>query len=597
LCVVIAGCSIGATAWVAAASTSVNIQERHSEDLNAAADIYDTALGYAATHQSWDGVEAVLDPKAARYDRQIFLDTPTKLVYPEGAGLRGDLKPAALVNPLEVVPLPGAGKAGRTIDPRAVGPMRLTEPERLAIRRSTERFVDCLRRQGRDARVRELPTGRAVAEVDGSVVGPAVVPGPPAAKVEPTPANPPTRAPDQAEPCSQAPVEQTATEQRAGAELLALVNDCLRRQDQTPVAGEVLDPAALGAESDDPVFRNCVDTARREQLAPYVAPPATLYITGQTDTELSPGLSAEAKTRIALLALLIGALTVAAGAFAASRIVRPLRDLTTAAKRVGGGDRSARVSTADTGQIGELATAFNRMAEELDGAEERRKQMVSDIAHELRTPLGNIRGWLEATQDGVVTFDDALAESLLDESLLLQRIIEDLQELSLADAGKLVFHPEPIEVSDLLRQVAAAHSRAADQARVTLDVSCPRPVQLTADSNRLRQALGNLVANAVRYTPAGGLVILRAERAGETVVIEVSDTGLGMTAEELRHVFDRFWRAEQSRSRLSGGSGLGLAITRHLVEAHDGVISVRSSEQGGGTVFAITLPLKEEATR
>ncbi len=255
--------------------------------------------------------------------------------------------------------------------------------------------------------------------------------------------------------------------------------------------------------------------------------------------------------------------------------------------------------------------------------------MVSDVAHELRTPLSNIRGWLEAAQDGLADPDPAFVSSLLEEAVQLQHIIDDLQDLAAADAGVLRLHPEPVRVGELLGQVAAAHQARADTAEVTLRVETAdgRVPEVAADPVRLRQAVGNLVSNAVRHTPPGGTVTLRAYGGGAAgggawsrsedgsgsdsptghgseggsgsrggsgfppgdVVIEVADTGTGIPAEDLPYVFDRFWRAEKSRSRRTGGSGLGLAIVRKLAEAHGGTAGAASTE-GEGSVFSIRLP-------
>jgi signal transduction histidine kinase len=216
--------------------------------------------------------------------------------------------------------------------------------------------------------------------------------------------------------------------------------------------------------------------------------------------------------------------------------------------------------------------------------------MVSDVAHELRTPLVNVRGWLEAAQDGMAHLEPALVASLVEETVLLQHIIDDLQDLALADAGKLRMHPEQVSVRSILTQVAAAHQSRANAAGVELRVAVVGEPDLSADPTRLRQALGNLVSNALRHTPAGGRVVLwaRTETPGE-VLIDVTDTGSGIDAESLPYIFDRFWRADRSRSRTSGGSGLGLAITHHLVAAHGGRIDVRSTP-GTGTTFTIHLP-------
>jgi len=222
--------------------------------------------------------------------------------------------------------------------------------------------------------------------------------------------------------------------------------------------------------------------------------------------------------------------------------------------------------------------------------EAQRKAMVSDIAHELRTPLSNIRGWLEAAQDGVAEADDVLVASLLEEAMQLHHIIDDLQDLAMADAGTLRLHREAVSTQELFAQVTAAHRARAEAVGVTLAAE-DGDVELSADPVRLRQVVDNLVTNAVRHTGTGGSVRLRGFTDGTDVVLEVRDTGSGIAADDLPHVFDRFWRAEKSRSRQTGGSGLGLAIVRKLVEAHGGKVEV-ASELGVGTVFRVRLPAR-----
>ncbi|WP_406178300.1 ATP-binding protein [Streptomyces sp. NBC_00996] len=236
-----------------------------------------------------------------------------------------------------------------------------------------------------------------------------------------------------------------------------------------------------------------------------------------------------------------------------------------------------------------LAVAFNELTERRERMEAQRKAMVTDIAHELRTPLTNIRGWLEVTRDGIVDPDPELLASLHEEAVVLQRVIDDLQDLAAGDAGALKLHRGEVRADELLEQVAAAHRVGAEAAGIRLLTSADGTPWLDADPVRMRQALGNLVSNAIRHTPADGTITLSVRGRDGQVVFEVADTGTGIAPEDLPSVFDRFWRAEKSRSRRTGGSGLGLPIVRQLVAAHGGTVTV-NSEPGVGSVFTLRLP-------
>ncbi|MFJ1600934.1 sensor histidine kinase [Streptomyces sp. NPDC088261] len=356
-------------------------------------------------------------------------------------------------------------------------------------------------------------------------------------------------------------------------------------------------PTKAPSEDNTSLVNTCISTSRAEQLAPYVAPVALLYVSSPARAATTFfDLSRGNRARIAGGSALVLLLTVTVTTLAGIRLVRPLRALTHAARRMEDGDTSARVRVTGGDELGRLAVAFNSMSERREQLESVRKAMVSDVAHELRTPLSNIRGWLEAAEDGVVAHDQILLTSLLEEALLLQHVIDDLRDLSAADAGELRLRKEWVDVGELLAQTAVAHRVNAEGAGVGLSVSgsFPSPLPgllLEADPVRLRQAVGNLVSNAIRHTPRGGVVTLRARAEGAHVLIEVADTGGGIAADELPRVFDRFWRAEKSRSRQTGGSGLGLSIVRKLVEAHGGGVGV-SSEVGVGSVFTLTLPVE-----
>lgn len=240
-------------------------------------------------------------------------------------------------------------------------------------------------------------------------------------------------------------------------------------------------------------------------------------------------------------------------------------------------------------EIGRLTGAFNDLAERSERSAEQRRTMVNDIAHELRSPLTNIRDWLTAGQDGLADLDQDLLRLLLEESGLLQHIVDDLADLADADAGTLALHPGEHAVADLLHQVSEAHRGAADRGGVTLHLTMTADARAVVDPVRFRQIVGNLLANAIRHTPYGGHVDVNARTESGYLVIDVADTGEGITATDLPHVFDRFWRADRARSRATGGSGLGLSIARKLAQAHDGDITAVSAP-GVGSTFTVRLP-------
>lgn len=288
-----------------------------------------------------------------------------------------------------------------------------------------------------------------------------------------------------------------------------------------------------------------------------------------------------------LAVVLAGMLSVAL----AQRILGPVRHLTAAARRMGQGDWEQRVPIEGEDEIAALGRAFNAMADSLAHQEELRRNMVSDVAHELRTPLANIRGYLEAMQDGVVTLDATAIGSLLEEALLLQRLINDLQELSLAETGQLHLDIGQVSAESLIPSLLASFQVAAQAKNISLTAhSVPDLPLIAADPERLKQILSNLLRNAILYTPIGGRVHLSAARQGDAVALTVSDDGPGIPPEHLPHIFERFYRADHSRARATGGSGLGLAIARALCEMQGGRIQV-ASQIGQGTTFVVSLPV------
>ena len=278
----------------------------------------------------------------------------------------------------------------------------------------------------------------------------------------------------------------------------------------------------------------------------------------------------------------------------AGRLSRPLRAMTTAAERVANGRLDVQVPGAGVREMDELAIAFNRMSTALAAADQQRRQMTADIAHELRTPLSIIKGQLEGIQDGVYAATPEQIEQLLHETDMLERLIDDLRVIALAEAGQLPLFPELSDPHMLLEQAARTFASQAAERQVNLHVQVADKLpDISVDPQRISQVLANLVANALRHTPAGGMINLRAfvstDKAPQAIILEVSDTGTGIAADDLPHVFDRFWRTDRSRARDMGGAGLGLAIVKQITEAHGGSISV-SSEPGKGSSFRIVLP-------
>jgi signal transduction histidine kinase len=291
------------------------------------------------------------------------------------------------------------------------------------------------------------------------------------------------------------------------------------------------------------------------------------------------------------LALALPILAVALSVRAFRRFATPLAGVMEAADAVAEGDFSVRLAETGPGDFRQLARSFNHMTQELERAERQRRNLTADVAHELRTPLHIIQGNLEGLLDGVYQPSAAHIEATLDETRLLSRLVEDLQTLSLAEAGQLELVREPVNVADLLVDARTSFSGQAEAAGVTLDVAVdgdPKALTVWADYGRLDQVLGNLLANALRYTPEGGTITLSAKPNQGGVQIQVADSGRGIPAEDLPYIFDRFWRGDSSRPH-GGSTGLGLAIAQQLVRAHDGRIAVES-EVGQGTIFTIELP-------
>ncbi|MFI6070174.1 sensor histidine kinase [Actinoplanes sp. NPDC051343] len=576
--VVIALAAISATAWLAATTTTRAISHEQGVAVADERAAYEALVGYAATHRDWSGAAALVRSRAARLGRRITLTTEDhRVILDSQAGPPlAAIRPSAVVDALDVDL--GLTGGSQRIDERAVGPYVVPYEDRYIEKEVARHVLVCFNKLGYDGVVRFAETGRPTVVVT---------------TVRPRAEEPLTRS--ATEGCAfELDSLVSPAEKKALQTLTELTARCLDLGDRasqlriTPTFRAYLGPWQLvrtvheQVKIEPPsmfepagpadVVQGCVESERRTQLRPYVAPRALLFVTAAGTGRTTLSLSSAGIGRIAGVTGAVLLATIAVTVLVGRRLVRPLRNLADAAELHG----PAPVSTRD--EIGRLARALNDSAE-------RRRTMVSDVAHELRTPLSNIRTWLEAAQDDLAPTDAQLLGMLHEEALLLQHIIDDLGDLAAADAGTLRIDPEPTSLRDVLTQVAAGHWGNAQAAAVRLEVQVTGDPVVSADPVRLRQVVGNLVSNAIRHTPPGGSVTLAAD--GST--ISVRDTGSGIAATDLPKVFDRFWRADGSRSRATGGSGLGLAIARRLTEAHSGTIEVES-EPGRGTLFTIRLP-------
>jgi two-component system sensor histidine kinase BaeS len=528
-------------------------------------------MGFAATHSSWDGVSPTLADLSRRSGHRVTLLTRDRQPIADssaGPSLQAT-RPSAVVDPLRVNPdSTDAGKAA--IDARAVGPYRLPTREREELDDYARQSLACIK-SSVTVRLTHTPSGR-----------PVVTPDPVGTDCE-----------------FNGLQDPTPTEVKALRTLRGLMGSCLGQKVPDSIyVDQLFTVLSKGAPLPRGVslekIQRCLQSARQVQLTPYVAPSALLFITDdEADTpSTSISLTRPNVLRIAGSTALVLMIAVAVTLLVGIRLVRPLRRLTASVRRPV--EQQSRVPVGARDEIGYLAMALNDLFDRRETLEAQRKALVSDLAHELRTPLTNIRGSIEAAQDGMTPTDAQLLEVLFEETSVLQRVVDDLRDLAAADTGNLQLHPEYVYVNDVLTQVADAHRGIAESRNVGLSTDFTVDPQLSVDPVRLRQIVGNLVSNAIRHTDKSGVITIRTAATRDQFIIEVADTGTGIAPADLQRIFDRFWRADSSRSRTTGGSGLGLAIARKLIEAHDGQITA-TSRLGVGSTFTITLPQARQA--
>ena len=358
---------------------------------------------------------------------------------------------------------------------------------------------------------------------------------------------------------------------------------------------------AAGALLSNDDLEQAIPLIANKQTVGYLLPEGGVGFTRTDETALLNRINQAAITA-GLIAVSVSLLLALLLAY---RLLRPIRDLTRAANQLAQGDLSQQVDVHGDDELANLGRAFNQMAASLEEAEQSRRAMTADIAHELRNPLAVQRANLEALQDGIYPLTSENLNPVLEQNYLLNRLVEDLRTLALVDSGQLALEPTPTDLPVLVTRVVDRYRAQADARRVSLNVSTSEHLPLILlDPGRMEQILGNLLSNALRYTPESGQIDLDTSSPPkgitmsddlDIVQIIVHDSGPGIPPEAIPHLFDRFFRGDRARSRDDGGSGLGLAIARKLTHAHGGDLTAQNHPHGGA-VFILTLPINSVST-
>jgi signal transduction histidine kinase len=314
------------------------------------------------------------------------------------------------------------------------------------------------------------------------------------------------------------------------------------------------------------------------------------YSAGALMTERDQKFKLGSLEGLAIAALVAIGFASLGGVWYANRLVRPIQRITATAQALKSGDREARTNLEGDDEIGFLGRTFDEMADSIEADREMERRLTADVAHELRTPLQAIQATVEAMQDGVLPADEERLGIVRDETVRLARLADGILELTRLERGSVPFECTLIDLAGPARGAVDTHEALIEVCELVLSIDIADGVTVCADADRMQQAIGNLLSNAARYTPAGGSVVVTVRREGGQGIVEVADTGIGIAEDNLEAVFSRFWRADDARATATGGLGIGLAVTKEIVERHKGIITA-SSRPGGGSVFTIRMPL------
>ncbi|MGK5684267.1 sensor histidine kinase [Actinoplanes sp. URMC 104] len=572
LVMLVAVTAIGATAWLTLQLTQREVTDALEAQTRHRAEIVDELSRYGLRHGNWPGVNRLVTELSDRTglhirvqttDGEVLVDSDIEAGRSSGPvqAIAYDVDPfparQVAADPAAMLP---AGLFGKVRTPRDVfGPAPTDRlhgsPELLALRQATQFrtglvLVRCLNET--------LGDEPALASDRAPYVTPEQL----------------TRSPD----CTRKALTKVLGDTYWFDSYWDYLTRCPDK-----VGGVPARPRVTGEDVTE-MRAYCLDGAYHETVVTSTAVPLEVFLGGRGSVDIAdfgrPGIAGAAGL---VVVALVGTFLIA------RQVSRPVRRLTGASQMLAAGRHDARVRIKGRGELARLAASFNTMAEAVQQSEERQRRLVADVAHEMRTPLSNLRGYLEGLSDGVIEPSRELFVSLHEETMLQGRILDDLQVLALAEAGDLSYTRTPTDLAELASASVTAHRAVAAEAGIALTVDASAPVWLEADQDRIRQVLGNLLTNAIRYTDSGGQVLVRVRAEGGEAVLTVQDTGVGITPGDLPHVFDRFWRADPARQRATGGTGLGLTIAHRIVTDHGGRIEV-ASRPHLGTTFTVRLP-------